>query len=154
MASPICSAVDSICRFGQSVAAGYYCEQNKCLPCPIGSYGPDGSQCISCPNATWSIATASTFCNTAFSYSVPGSYSFFIPEGVTKIHVSLWGGGGGGDSAGDNIGEEFRTAPGGGGGFASCNITVVPKSTLYYLVAGGGKGLDIRGRGGETCKFS
>ena len=119
----------------------------------MGSYGSDGSKCIDCPLATWSAAEASTYCNTTFTNSVPGWYELYIPLGVTKIHVSLWGGGGGGDSAGMNIGTNFYPAPGGGGGFASCNISVVEKTKMYYLVGGGGKGLLGDGRGGESSKI-
>lgn len=71
------------------------------------------------------------------NHTEPGLLKTYIPWGIKKIHVRLWGGGGAGDSSlGTNTG--YPPASGGGGGFSSCNITVKENTTIYIIVAGGG----------------
>ena len=150
MALPICPGVDSVCRFGSTLAVGYRCVERICEPCPLGSYGSNGRSCVKCPLATWSTSVASTFCNTTFEYSKPGSQKFYIPAGVTRINVKLWGGGGGG---GDSLSKDvtFKPNAGGGGGFVSCNLTVSSETYVYFIVAGGGLTTSGRAAGGKIC---
>jgi hypothetical protein len=82
----------------------------------------------------------------------PGLHRFFIPLGIKKIAVRLWGGGGAGDQCGGSP-DNFNPAGGGGGGFSSCNISVTPNSSIYVLVAGGAFGttnIDYVDLGGES----
>lgn len=148
MALPLCAGVDSICRFGSTLAAGYRCVQRICEPCPVGTYGSNGRSCVNCPLATWSTSIRSTFCNTTFEYSKPGAQKFYVPTGVSLISVRLWGGGGGGDSASRDL-PGFYPNSGGGGGFVSCNMTVSSETYLYLIVAGGGLSTSGRAAGGE-----
>lgn len=150
MGLPICSAPESICRIGTTVARGFQCIQNSCLPCPIGSYGTNGKSCVGCPRATWSPNNGSTFCNTTFTSIVPGIHSFYIPQFVSKVNVKLWGAGGGGDSSGIVTADpDLAPSSGGGGGFVSCNVTVTQGGLIYYLVGGGGQGFSGNAVGGE-----
>ena len=65
----------------------------------------------------------------------------FIPYGVSKINVKLWGGGGSG-SGSDKVAISSKNIHfselGGGGGFSSCNISVTPNEYVYIIVASGG----------------
>jgi hypothetical protein len=150
MSIPICSAPESICRVGTTVARGYQCIQSQCSPCPIGSYGTNGISCVDCPRATWSLEVGSTFCNTTFTSTVAGLHSFYIPPFVTKVNVKLWGGGGGGHSF---VNNDLVPSSGGGGGYASCNLTVTEYSTIYYIVGGGGGSLISGSGAGGVHKF-
>jgi hypothetical protein len=69
-------------------------------------------------------------------YETPGTYSWKVPPGITKICVELWGGGGGGP--GVNL-ANHHSAGGGGGGYGYGCYTVVP-GTSYTVTVGGGGG--------------
>ena len=114
---------------------GYFCKADVCYPCTIGSYGLDGKSCLPCPFATWSPNTASTSCGTSFTYSTPGLVKSYIPYGVNKIIVQVWGGGGGSDNT---LSPVYVAHSGGGGGYSSCNLTVPMSNPVYVVVAGGG----------------
>ena len=63
--------------------------------------------------------------------------TFPVPNGVTSINVSAWGGGGsGGGASGAGLLLGRGAAGGGGGAFASSTLTVTPGATLNVLVAG------------------
>ena len=59
----------------------------------------------------------------------------YIPYGVTKINVKLWGGGGGSDHSLD---LEYPSQAGGGGGYSSCTLDVPMNQEIYVIIAGGG----------------
>ena len=131
---------------------GYYCESSKCLPCPSGSYGADGITCTPCAFGTSSPPISSS-CGKRLLNTIVGLQKFYIPFGVRKINVRLWGGGGAGDQGG---GESTGYPPhaGGGGGFSMCNVTVKQNSFIYVLVAGGAYGstdLKYIDPGGTYC---
>ena len=121
---------------GYTENTGYHCVDRRCVQCPVGSYGPDGKNCFPCPFATWS-ATGQTTCHSKFIYSKAGPYIAYIPFGVDKINIKLWGAGGGGDESMDS--RTFVAHAGGGGGYTSCNVSV-PMSQKVYLTVGGGGG--------------
>ena len=147
---PICSSSGAaICLWNhlQTAAIGYFCQQSICHKCPAGTYGADGKSCNPCPYATWADLSGTKSCQTSFLFSKPGKQKLFIPYGVSKINVKLWGGGGGGGGGGSdktavssqNIHfSESGGGGGGGGGFASCNISVTDNEYVYVIVAGGG----------------
>ncbi|OXB02380.1 T9SS sorting signal type C domain-containing protein [Flavobacterium pectinovorum] len=63
--------------------------------------------------------------------------TFPVPNGVTSINVSAWGGGGsGGGASGAGLLLGRGAAGGGGGAFASSTLTVTPGATLNVVVAG------------------
>ena len=137
-AVPVCLG-SSACAFAASpgvVVPGYYCKQDTCIKCPVGTFGANGKTCSQCTFATWAPSTGSSKCLSSFSYLVPGIQKSYVPFGVTKIVVKLWGAGGGSDSSLDS---NYVAYSGGGGGFSSCNITV-PHSKNVYLIIGGGGG--------------
>lgn len=122
---------------GYTVNTGYHCVNNLCVECPVGSYGPDGINCYRCPFATWSAAGQTT-CRSRFIYSAAGLHSAYIPFGVGKINIKLWGAGGGGDESMDH--RTFVAHAGGGGGYTSCNVSVPMSQKVYVMVGGGGGG--------------
>ena len=77
----------------------------------------------------------SSTCGSAFNFTAVGLQTLYIPIGVTKINVRLWGGGGVGGRSGL---DKSPGSSGGGGGFSSCNISVQMDSIIYVIVAGGG----------------
>ncbi|MBK8622946.1 MAG: Ig-like domain-containing protein [Saprospiraceae bacterium] len=72
--------------------------------------------------------------NLTQTYTVPGSYTFTIPEGVTSITVQTWGGGGRG---GSRTTSTDGTGGGGGGAFSQHTFTVIPGNS-YVVVVGSG----------------
>lgn len=129
---------------------GYGCTKSFCSKCTVGTYSPDGKTCKPCPFGTWSPNTGQGSCSNSFTYSSPGSQQVYIPFGVTKVVVKLWGGGGGGDNSND---VNFVSHSGGGGGFTSCNITVRMSNNVIVLIAGGGAaGNQPTNAGGTTEK--
>jgi hypothetical protein len=76
------------------------------------------------------------------AFTVPGTYSWVVPTGVTSISFVLVGGGGGGAYSGSG---------GGGGALAYKNsLTVVPGDTLTIVVGAGGVATVSTGLGGAT----
>lgn len=133
----MCSSFgSSICRdsLSNTTASGYFCMQSICYKCSPGYYGTDGISCQKCEFGTWSVSGAAT-CGFSSIYSTPGFFEAYIPYGVTKINVRLWGGGGAGDAC--NGAPDYLPSAGGGGGFSSCNITVQMDTNVYVIVAGG-----------------
>lgn len=83
------------------------------------------------------------------TFSTAGTSTWFLPSGVSKIEVKLWGAGGAGGGGGDSS----PAAPGGGGGgggFITGSIT--PTTTSLIIVVGnngvGGTGNETNGGGG------
>ncbi len=77
--------------------------------------------------------------NGSQTFTTPGTYSFTVPEGVTRIFYRMWGGGGGGGGS-----CAYGTYVGGGGGgagaYTSGFLNVVPNSVLSVVVGAGGAG--------------
>jgi hypothetical protein len=71
--------------------------------------------------------------NNATIYTKAGSYTYVIPQPITKIYVCVWGAGGGGG----NISGDFN-AGGGGGGYSEGFLTVSPNQSLSITVGAGG----------------
>ncbi|MGI5487836.1 hypothetical protein [Microtetraspora malaysiensis] len=75
-------------------------------------------------------------------YIKPGTYTFVVPTGVSKIRVVLTGaGGGGGSSAYGSRNRPTTGGAGGGGGggaTAACTLAVRPGDTLTIAVGVGG----------------
>ncbi|WP_338653234.1 glycine-rich domain-containing protein [Lysinibacillus sp. Y5S-8] len=72
-------------------------------------------------------------------FGTPGTYSFIVPTGVTRIMYKIWGAGGGG--GGSSRSRPYIGGGGGGGGaYASGFINVSPGSTISLRVGTGGIG--------------
>lgn len=69
----------------------------------------------------------------AQTYTVPSTYTYTVPPGVTKIKVKAWGGGGAGGSRTGN----GRNGGGGGGAYSEGVLSVMP-GTVYKIVVGAG----------------
>lgn len=80
-------------------------------------------------------------------YSVPGTYTFTVPAGVTMLSAACIGGGGGG--AGNNSDGNFGTGGGGGGGLCWGVFTVQPGDVFEITVGAGGAAGGTTGSGGS-----
>lgn len=69
-------------------------------------------------------------------YSIPGTFSWVCPAGVTQVFAKVWGGGGAGGST--SSAANSASASGGGGGYCEGLISVVPGSTYTVVVGAGG----------------
>lgn len=90
------------------------------------------------------------------TYTFTSSDQFFtVPEGVTSVHVKMWGAGGGGGNAG-GWGYGY---PGGGGGYTESDITVTPGDVLTVVVGSAGNSgssktqYSVYGGGGRNCIY-
>lgn len=63
-------------------------------------------------------------------FSTPGTHTWTVPPGVTKISVEAWGGGGGG-CGGDG-------GAGGGGAYSFCLVNSVQPGQIYNVIVGAG----------------
>lgn len=93
-------------------------------------------------NATWQTSTGvSTFANSQ-TFDTPGTYTFIVPSGVTKVMVAMVGGGGGG-GGGRKPPSSFATGGGGGGGSTIMMQSIIPVSfgvNPTVVVGAGGAG--------------
>src|SRR5690606_2923348 len=81
-------------------------------------------------------------------YTVPGYYTFTVPEGVTSITVQTWGGGGRG---GSRTSSSNGTGGGGGGAFSQSTLTVTHGTTYVVYV---GSGSTSNNSAGQDSYFS
>ena len=130
---------------------GWYCSNDVCLKCPIGTFGIDGKTCTPCPFAQWQPELGQTSCTNTFTYTTPGLIKSYIPYGVDKIIVKVWGGGGGSDNTLDT---NYVTHSGGSGGYSACNMTVTNSQPVYVIVAGGGGANALTTNSGGLSRIS
>jgi hypothetical protein len=93
------------------------------------------------------------FANGFAVYASRGTYSWTVPDGVTRARVTLWGAGGSGGGAGPN---GHGGSGGGGGGYAQKLITgLVPGTVVTITVGAGGYGVlgATYGIAGGTTSF-
>ena len=83
------------------------------------------------------------------AYNIPGTYTYTVPQGVTSIDVTMWGGagGGGGSQSGTYFYDlrwgEYYYSFGGAGGYSAGTISVTPGAKLTITVGGGGVACDL-----------
>lgn len=65
------------------------------------------------------------------TFTLQGTASWTVPEGITKIVVEVWGAGGGGSC----------TSGGGGGAYITGYFTVSPGSSISYTIGNNGSGV-------------
>jgi hypothetical protein len=104
-----------------------------------GNAGTDGQVLQSNGNGTMSWVDMYEFKNYE-TFRTPGSSTWTVPAGVTKILIEAWGGGGGGSGYGG----------GGGGGYIAAYFTVAPGSSIAFTVGNKGSG----GNDGSTVATS
>jgi hypothetical protein len=110
-----------------------------------GAQGPQGIQGPAGPTGATGATGPSLFSNMQV-YATPGTFTFTIPAGVTKIMVEVWGGGGGGGNSSATV-TGFLS--GGGGGGYGRSIFSVSSGTNYSVVVGAG-GTAGGGNGGNS----
>lgn len=131
----------------------------------LGTYTPTTSTSVNLNPTAPSVTTTSastTFTATAFSYplsggsalySMPGTYTWIAPTGVTSVSAVCIGGGGGGGGSGNG---GYTGAGGGGGALAYRNAISVTPGTGYTVTvgAGGSAGpIGVAGDNGGTSTF-
>jgi hypothetical protein len=79
----------------------------------------------------------------SLSYSIPGTYVFTVPVGVTSITIDAWGAGAGGAA----------DAGGGGGAYAGISSYDVVPGELYTVVVGTGGDADLNPSVGGDSSF-
>lgn len=89
------------------------------------------------------------------AFTIPGTYSFYPPSGVTSVSaVCVGGGGGGGDPWANWPSPGDQTFGGGGGGLGwKNNIAVTPGQGYTVVVGAGGVGLNYLEYGGGDSYF-
>ena len=87
----------------------------------------------------------STSCGVTLRYTVPGTYYYTVPEGITDFMLAGCSGGGTGWNA-----EDYSTGNGGGGGAGSKGYKVSGTSGTYYLRAGANVEIIVGTAGGVT----
>lgn len=90
----------------------------------------------------WAIATSGTPAYKKVTYSTPGSYTFTVPAGVTKLRVEVAGAGGssaGGTGHWSGEDKEYkRGGKGGNGAKVNTTISVTPNTNINVTVGKGG----------------
>lgn len=89
----------------------------------------------------WAIATSGIPEYKKVTYNTPGSYTFTVPEGVTKLRVEVAGAGGSGGTNGYSSSGDGWQHGGKGGNGAKVNSTlnVTPSSVISVIVGAGGR---------------
>lgn len=94
----------------------------------------------------WAIATSGTPAYKKVTYSTPGSFTFTVPAGVTKLRVEVAGGGGGGGGAdGKSAGKGGN---GGSGAKTNTTFAVTAGASVAVVVGAGGSSAYKKNNGG------
>jgi len=117
------------------------------------------------PSIPTSIATASVSVQSAptggsvpplpagaIVFDKPGTSTWKVPDGVTKIRVWAWGAGGAGSWQDQDL--TFSTGGGGGGGFGGGDLAVTPGASYQIVVGAGGAGGVQFGPTGSGFEFN
>jgi hypothetical protein len=97
-------------------------------PGPAGPIGPQG-------------IPGPVILNGQAEFNTPGTYSFTVPAGITRLLVELWGGGsGGGGALSSNSSITYLPCSGGAGGYVRAVVSVSSGATYNITVGAGGSG--------------
>ena len=107
---------------------------------------PDGRLFVKTDGAYVEKVEGGAF-GTLVSYLGAGSFTFTVPERITKIRVRVWGGGGGGGGGSNTPGSGHAGRGGAGGGYAEGIYSVTPGQVLPVIVGKGGDGGATLGSG-------
>lgn len=83
---------------------------------------------------------------TSYTFQVPGSGSWIVPDGVIKVTLQVWGAGGAGGSAFCGLATtntQVRGGGGAGGSYASVKMNVIPGQIINYTIGAGGVGAAV-----------
>jgi len=85
------------------------------------------------------------------SFSASGTFT--VPDGVTRVHVRAWGGGGAGGTIDSDINAPKQAGGGGAGAYAEDILAVTPGATLAITVGAAGTvaGACTGNSGGNTA---
>ncbi|SEP36868.1 glycine-rich domain-containing protein [Propionispora vibrioides] len=99
-------------------------------------------------SSVYAVLTQATPPYGSISYTVAGTYTFTTSGGVTKIKITLVGGGGAADDYWEEDNKEGYIDPnyscggGGGSGYFSTGIYDVTPNTSYIVTVGAGAGIN------------
>ena len=94
----------------------------------------------------YAIATSGTPAYKKVTYSTPGSFTFTVPAGVTKLRVEVAGGGGGGGGADGII--SGKGGNGGSGAKTNTTFAVTAGASVAVVVGAGGSSAYKKNNGG------
>lgn len=104
--------------------------QGDLLPSRIRKFVYDGTN--------WQLAASPQSTVGGFStYSSPGTFTFTVPTGITRLKVYLWGAGGGG---GGSSGAGSAGSAGANGGYCEGYFLVTPGQSIAVTIGTGGAG--------------
>lgn len=86
----------------------------------------------------WAIATSGIPKYKKITYSTPGSFTFTVPGGVTKLRVEVAGGGGSGGTPASGFDGWEMGGKGGNGAKVNTTLTVTPNTSITVIVGAGG----------------
>ncbi len=112
----------------------YVCNGTAGPQGAAGAQGLQGIQGPAGPTGATGPTGPSLFSNMQV-YATPGTFTYTIPAGVTKIMVEVWGGGGGGGNSSATVTGALSSGAGGGYGRS---ILSVSSGTSYSVVVGAG----------------
>ncbi len=126
----------------------------------LAIYNTESDQLETCCDASGNWKSATGPSHGLQVYSVAGTHTFHVPDGLNSLIVELWGGGGGG-SGGDRPTGCAQSAGGGGGGggYGKEVIPVIAGRDYSVMVGGSGVGgvsrtASVDGTAGGNSSFS
>lgn len=87
-------------------------------------------------------------------FSTPGTTTFSVPSGITKVSTQVLAGGGGGGGAGTCGSQAAGAAGGAAGGYANKIVDITGTSTIQVFVGSGGTGASGSGSTGGSGTWS
>lgn len=98
----------------------------------------------------WAIATSGIPEYKKITYSTPGSFTFTVPGGVTKLRVEVAGGGGSAGTAAGTDDGWSRGGKGGNGAKVNTTLIVTPNTSITVIVGAGGAAAGGYNRNGNA----
>ena len=94
---------------------------------------------ITFPDGTvQTTAAGGSVANGSQSWTTPGTYTWTVPAGVTRIEAAIWGAGGGGGPGGAGVPNTGSGTGGQSGGLSVVFISVSPGQSITVAVGAGG----------------
>lgn len=119
---------------------------------PIGSNSDSRATAgrVSKNGTTYAIFSTGKPVYTEKSYTTPGTYTFTVPKGITRIRVAVCGGGGGAATTADDDNDSHDYSGGRGGTSSFGNISATGGyGGRAHLIYGGESGFSAMGSGGS-----